>query len=105
MYGKSSSELPLGFSMALAHNVKSFNATLDYSCQMEINKANLSDFSLNMSNKAKTNIAPSEVITKYRGTFLKLALVITQIIIPKIVIAKITLHNIIIKLNHNSLKK
>lgn len=28
MYGKNSSELPLGFSMALAHNVKSFNAFL-----------------------------------------------------------------------------
>ena len=28
MYQKSSSELPLGFSMALAHNVKSFNAFL-----------------------------------------------------------------------------
>ena len=28
MYGKASSELPLGFSMALAHNVKAFNAFL-----------------------------------------------------------------------------
>ena len=28
MYGKSSPELPLGFTMALAHNVKSFNAFL-----------------------------------------------------------------------------
>ncbi len=28
MYGKASSELPLGFAMALAHNTKSFNAFL-----------------------------------------------------------------------------